>query len=85
MARPVILDAVGDHPESRSSRSGSDAMKRSALGCFQRGVLSTRANFGLVGMAVLQNFMVVVLFVVSVVPLFLVIGGMALFAGGSTT
>jgi len=57
-------------------------MRRSALGCFQRGVLSTRANFGLVGMAVLQNLVVVVLFVVSVVPLILVIGGRDLFAGG---
>jgi len=55
-------------------------MKRSALACFQRGFLSARANSGLIWMAVLQNFAVSVLFLLSLLPPFLVLGGMALFS-----
>jgi len=55
-------------------------MKRSALACFQRGFLSARANSGLIWMAVAQNVSVTVLFFLSLLPPFLVLGGMALFS-----
>ncbi|MGD2113493.1 MAG: hypothetical protein PVG07_00465 [Acidobacteriota bacterium] len=53
-------------------------MTRSALDCFQRGVLSARANLGLVWMGLLQSLAVSVLFVASLVPPVLVLGGPAL-------
>lgn len=55
-------------------------MKRSALACFQRGFLSARANTGVIWMTVLQNVLVTLLFFLSLVPPFLVLGGMALFS-----
>jgi len=53
-------------------------MKRSAIDCLRRAALSTRANSGLVLLALLQSFLFTLLFVVSLLPLVAVLGGMAL-------
>jgi len=53
-------------------------MKRSAFDCLQRGFLSLRANSGLVWMGVLQSFLFTALFVLSLVPPVLVVGGSSL-------
>lgn len=53
-------------------------MSRSAVDCLRRAGLSLRANWGLVWLSLLQSVVVGVLFVVSLVPPFLVLGGMAL-------
>ncbi len=54
-------------------------IRRSAVDCLRRAGLSVRANWGLVLLTILQSVLVGVLFVVSLVPPFLVLGGMALF------
>ena len=59
-------------------------MKRSAIDCLRRAALSTRANAGLVLLALLQSFLFTVLFVVSLLPPVLVLGGMALLQGAWT-
>lgn len=56
-------------------------MSRSALDCVQRGFLSLRANLGLVWMGVLQSFLFTALFLVSLLPPVLVVGGAALLSG----
>ncbi len=53
-------------------------MTRSVLDCFHRGVLSTRANLGLIGMGLLQSVGVTLLFFASLLPPILVVGGSAL-------
>lgn len=56
-------------------------MKRSAIDCLIRAALATRANAGLIPLALLQSFLVTALFVVSLLPPFLVLGGIALLHG----
>jgi hypothetical protein len=58
-------------------------MNRSVLVCMQRGFLSARANSGVIWMAVLQSFLVTVLFFLSLLPLVLVFGGTALLSDWS--
>lgn len=53
-------------------------MQRSAIDCLRRAALSTRANAGLVLLALLQTLLFVVLFVLSLLPLGVVLGGTAL-------
>lgn len=53
--------------------------RRSAVDCLRRAGLSLRANWGLVLLTLLQSVVVGVLFVLSLVPPFLVLGGTALF------
>lgn len=54
-------------------------IRRSAVDCLRRAGLSLRANWELVLLALLQSVAAGVLFVVSLVPPFLVLGGAALF------
>lgn len=54
-------------------------IRRSAVDCLRRAGLSLRANRALVLLTLLQSVVVGVLFVASLVPPFLVVGGMALF------
>jgi hypothetical protein len=56
-------------------------MNRSAIDCLRRGFLSTRANWGLLPLKVLQDLLVTLLFVASFLPPVVVLGGLALFAG----
>lgn len=57
-------------------------MTRPAIDCLRRAGLSLRANWGLVLLTVLQNLVVGLLFVASLVPPFLVLGAAALLRGG---
>jgi len=50
-------------------------MQRSAIDCLRRAALSTRANAGLVLLALLQTFLFTLLFVLSLLPLGAVLGG----------
>lgn len=52
--------------------------KRTAFECLHRGLLSTRANWGLIPLGILQNVLFTLLSVLSLLPPFLVLGGMAL-------
>jgi len=56
-------------------------MKRTAIDCLRRAALSIRANFGLVWLRLLQELLFAVLFVASLVPPLVVLGGAALFEG----
>lgn len=56
-------------------------MKRSAIDCLRRAFLSLRANVGLIPLALVQSLLVGLLFVASLAPPFLVLGGMALVRG----
>lgn len=53
-------------------------MKRSAIDCLRRAGHSTRANAGLIPLSLVQSFLFTLLFVVSLLPPVLVLGGMAL-------
>lgn len=53
-------------------------IRRSAVDCLRRAGLSLRANWPLVLLSLLQSLVVGLLFVASLVPIFLVLGGMAL-------
>lgn len=53
-------------------------MSRTALDCVQRGFLSLRANLGLVWMGVAQSLLFTFLFLLSLLPPVVVIGGVAL-------
>lgn len=52
--------------------------KRTAFDCLRRGFLSSRANWGLVPLGILQNLLFTLLALLSLLPPFLVLGGMAL-------
>lgn len=56
-------------------------MKRSAIDCLRRAGLSLRANAGLIPLSLVQSISFTLLFVVSLVPPVLVLGGMALLEG----
>ncbi len=56
-------------------------MRRTAIECLRRGALSTRANFGLVFLALLQNLLFLALIVASFVPFVIVLGGLAALRG----
>lgn len=53
-----------------------------AIDCLRRGFHSTRANWGLIPMKLLGDFLFAVLLIVSFLPPVLVLGGMALLEGG---
>ncbi|HSL84410.1 MAG TPA: hypothetical protein VLF66_16680 [Thermoanaerobaculia bacterium] len=55
---------------------------RNAIDCLRRGFHSTRANWGLIPMKFLGDFLFAVLLVVSFLPPILVLGGMAFLDGG---
>ena len=55
--------------------------RRSAIDCLRRGALSTRANWGLVFLALLQNFLLVALVVASFLPFLVVLGGFGVLRG----
>lgn len=60
-------------------RAGARPSKsRSAIDCLRRGGLSLRANAGLIPLVLLQSLLVTVLFVVSLLPPFFVLGGTGL-------
>lgn len=52
--------------------------KRTAFDCLRRGFLSTRANWLLIPLGILQNVLFTLLVLLSFLPPFLVLGGMAL-------
>ncbi len=56
-------------------------MRRTAIDCLRRGTLSTRANWGLILLAVLQNLLLLVLLVGSLLPFLLVVGGFGALRG----
>jgi hypothetical protein len=56
--------------------------RRSAIDCLRRGFLSTRANLGLLPLKALQDLLVTLLIVASLLPPFLVLGGQVLLEGG---
>ncbi len=55
--------------------------RRSALDCLRRGALSTRANWGLVFLALLQNLLLLALLVASFLPFLVVLGGFGVLRG----
>lgn len=57
-------------------------MRRTAVDCLRRGFLSSRANWGLVPMKLLQDLLLSVLLIASFVPPLLVLGGFVLLEGG---
>lgn len=57
-------------------------MRRTAIDCLRRGFHSTRANWGLLPLKVLQDLLFTVLLLVSFLPPVLVLGGMALLDAG---
>lgn len=52
--------------------------KRTAFECLHRGLRSTWANWGLIPLGILQNVLLTLLGLLSLLPPFLVLGGMAL-------
>lgn len=54
---------------------------RSAIDCLRRGFHSTRANWGLLPLKILQDLLFTVLLLVSFLPPVMVLGGMALLEG----
>ena len=55
---------------------------RSIVDCFRRGVLSLRANAGLIPLAIVQNLAFTLAVIVSLLPPVLVLGGLALLRPG---